>query len=316
MTEAHPGRLDQYVTAALGPEYSRARVARMIKAGLVTVNHAPTRAAALVRAADLIEIAEASVVSDDRSPVVAPVLDIIYEDDELIGVNKAAGLTVHQAPGHPHGTMVDGLLARFPDLAAMRDPDGVMRPGIVHRLDKDTSGVMVVARTPFARMSLSRQFKDRTVRKYYVAIVRGVIRQDELVIRRAIGRHPVDRKRMSVNARVAREAVSQVTVLHRFDDATLVGVRPETGRTHQIRVHLASVGHPCLGDSVYGGNASISEGISRQALHAYRLEVAHPRSGTRIDLTASLPGDLTSWLVEHGVDSSLVEAHEKTIAKL
>jgi len=310
VTEARAGRLDQFVTAALGPEYSRAQVARMIKAGLVTVNHAPARAATLLRADDLIEIAEAPVLPDDRSPAAAPVLDIIYEDDELIGVNKPAGLTVHQAPGHRHGTLVDGLLARFPELAAMREPDGVMRPGIVHRLDKDTSGVMVVARTPFARMALSQQFKDRTVRKYYIAIARGVIKQDELVVWRPIGRHPVDRKRMSVNARVAREAVSRVSVLHRFKDATLVGVRPETGRTHQIRVHLASIGHPCLGDAVYGGKSAAAEGLMRQALHALRLEIAHPRTAQRIELTAPLAQDLSSWLAEHGVNvGGLLDPH-------
>jgi 23S rRNA pseudouridine1911/1915/1917 synthase len=150
---------------------------------------------------------------------------VIHADAELIVVNKPAGMTVHRAPGHPDSTLVDALLARFPELAAMAEPDGVMRPGIVHRLDKDTSGAMVVARTPFARMSLARQFKDRVVRKIYLAVVRGIVGPDRMTIARPLGRHPVERKRMSVSSRNPREAISHVGVLHRFpgkSPATLV----------------------------------------------------------------------------------------------
>jgi len=305
-------RLDQFVAAAIAPEYSRSQVARMIKAGLVTVNGAAARASSAIRAGDRIELAPIPVREVPPSPQAAPPIEVLYADAELIAVNKPAGMTVHPAPGHPHSTLVDALVARFPELAAMAEPDGVMRPGIVHRLDKETSGVMVVARTPFARTSLSNQFKNRSVRKVYIAIVRGVVGRDRITIARAIGRHPTERKRISVRSRNPREAVSHVTVLRRFADgenpSTLVAVRPETGRTHQIRVHLASIGHPCLGDPLYGGGSSIAgaEGGElfggRQALHALALAVTHPRSGERMEFVAPLPADMRGFIAARGVE--------------
>ena len=295
-------RLDRFVAAALAPEHSRSQVARMIKAGLVTVNDAIPRASVTLHRGDRVAIAEPSPIALAVPPPAAPAIDVIYDDAEMIVVNKPAGMTVHQAPGHPHSTLVDALLARFPELVTMAEPDGVMRPGIVHRLDKDTSGVMVVARTPFARTALSKQFKDRSVRKLYVAIVRGVVARDQITIARPLGRHPTERKRMSVRSRNPREAVSHVTVLHRFADATLVGVRPETGRTHQIRVHLASIGHGCLGDALYGGRESPT--IARQALHAFALAVDHPRSGQRLEFRAALAGDMRDYLGARGLESA------------
>jgi 23S rRNA pseudouridine1911/1915/1917 synthase len=307
-------RLDIYVAARLGPEYSRSQVGRMIKAGLITVAGAPARAASAIRAGDVIEVAPPPAAMPHQSTGAAPEIDVLYADAEMIVVNKPAGMTVHPAPGHPDATLVDALLARFPELGAMAEPDGVLRPGIVHRLDKETSGVMVVARTPFARMALARQFKDRTVRKTYIAIVRGVLARNQVTVARAIGRHPTERKRMSVASHSAREATSHVLVLHRFgpegrDDrgATLVRVRPETGRTHQIRVHLASIGHPCIGDSVYGGGQANLErdaaetGFRRQALHALALAISHPRTGERMEFVAPLPGDFAGFLGARGI---------------
>ena len=299
-------RLDQFVAGAMAPEYSRSQVARMIKAGLVTVNGSPARASACLRTGDRVEIAAPPPASPSPSSEPAPAIDVIHADAELIVVNKPAGMTVHHAPGHPAATLVDALLARFPELAAMAEPDGVMRPGIVHRLDKDTSGAMVVARTPFARMALARQFKDRTVRKISLAIVRGIVGPDRMTIARPLGRHPVERKRMSVSSRNPREAISHVGVLHRFpghSPATLVRVRPETGRTHQIRVHLASAGHPCLGDPLYGG-AKATTGApfeGRQALHALALAIDHPRTGERLEFIAPIPEDMAAFLSARGI---------------
>jgi 23S rRNA pseudouridine1911/1915/1917 synthase len=300
-------RLDVFVSMRLAPEYSRSQVARMIKAGLVTVNGAATRASSGVRTRDRVEVAAIPVgaLYDPSSYKEgdAPEISVIFDDDEIIVVNKPAGMTVHPAPGHPNGTLVDALLARFPELAAMAEPDGVLRPGIVHRLDKDTSGVMVVARTPFSRTALSRQFKDRTVKKTYLAIVKGKVARDRVTIERPVGRHPVERKRMSVRSNAPRDAVSHITVLARFDpvDAddlgtSLVRVNPDTGRMHQIRVHLASIGHPCLGDPLYGGKAAAGGFFQRQALHALALSLTHPRSGERLEFVAPLPIDFVEFL--------------------
>jgi 23S rRNA pseudouridine1911/1915/1917 synthase len=294
-------RLDLFMAGALAPEYSRAQAARMIKAGRVTLNGASARVSATLRAGDRIEIDAAREVVPCPANADAPKITVIHADDELIAVNKPAGMTVHRAPGHLHSTLVDGLLARFPELATMAELDGIMRPGIVHRLDKDTSGVMVVARTPFARTALARQFKERTVSKFYVAIVRGVVAREQFTLALPIGRHPSERKRMSVRSRTPRAAVSHVTVLWRGGDVTLVGVRPETGRTHQIRVHLAAVGHPCVGDATYGSRESGTPAVGRQALHAFALAVEHPRSGSRLEFRAPLADDMATALAAYGL---------------
>ena len=249
-------RLDVFVSMRLAPEYSRSQVARMIKAGLVTVNGAAARASSGVRTGDRIEVAAipAGALNDPSiyKEGDAPEISVIFDDDEIIVVNKPAGMTVHPAPGHPNGTLVDALLARFPEMAAMAEPDGVLRPGIVHRLDKDTSGVMVVARTPFARTALSRQFKDRSVSKTYLAIVKGKVARERLTIERPVGRHPIERKRMSVRSNAPRDAVSHITVIARFDprgcrrNGNVIGAgetrhRPDASDSRASRVDWASV---------------------------------------------------------------------------
>ncbi len=329
---AHPRmRLDVFVAAHLGSEFSRSQAARMIRAGLVRLNGAPASAADAVRAGDRVEIqsppaalAPLAARATDGADA-APDIDVLYADDEIVVVNKPAGMTVHPAPGHPGGTLVDAMLARFPGMAAMAEPDGVMRPGIVHRLDQDTSGVMVVARTAFARMELARQFKERAVSKIYLAVVRGLVGRERLSIARPVGRHPVERKRMSVNSRHGREALSEVSVLARMPaagaDATLVAVRPLTGRTHQIRVHLASIGHPCLGDPLYGGRqgkTSQAKGaqamaehaiasFERQALHALALRLSHPRTAAALEFVAPPPRDFTHFLAARRIATERAE---------
>jgi 23S rRNA pseudouridine1911/1915/1917 synthase len=305
-------RLDVFVSFTLGAEYTRSRVARMIKAGLVTVNgEQSARPSSAVHQGDRIDIADPPPLEPREINPAAPDIEVIFADDEIIVVNKPAGMTVHPAPGHPDATLVDALLARFPELATMAEAGGVLRPGIVHRLDKETSGVMVIARTPFSKAALAAQFKSRTVKKIYLAIVDGIITRDRMTISHALGRHPTDRKRMSIHSHTAREAVSNVIVVERFKEpsakASLVIVIPETGRTHQIRVHLASMGHPCLGDMVYGGgskNSRVGDGaeFKRHALHAMYLSIAHPRTLERRTFFAPPPGDFADFLSAHGFD--------------
>lgn len=312
-------RLDAFLAARMAPEFSRSQIGRMIKAGLVSLNGAPARAASPVRGGDRIEIRRPPPVPPPRSAAVAaPAVEVLFADDHLIAVNKPAGLAVHPAPSHRQPTLVDSLLARFPELASMAEADGVLRPGIVHRLDKDTSGVMVVARTPLARASLARQFKERTVTKTYLAVVRGRVAREAFTIAKPVGRHPTERKRMSTRSRAPRAALSHVKLLRHLQSAggaalSLLLVRPETGRTHQIRVHLASIGHPCLGDQVYGGRGEEPGegcGLRRQALHALGLVVRHPTSGARLVFTAAAPADIADFLGKLGIrmDSKAMEA--------
>lgn len=311
-------RLDVFVSSALGPEYTRSQVARMIKAGLVTVNGALARPSSAVHQGDSIAIAEPPPMEPREVSPTAPSIEVLYADAELIVVNKPAGMTVHPAPGHPDATLVDALLARFPELATMAEAGGVLRPGIVHRLDKETSGVMVVARTPFSKATLSAQFKARTVKKMYLAIVRGIVTRGRITIEHPLGRHPTDRKRMSIHSHSARDALSNVAVVERMYDSTMVAVMPETGRTHQIRVHLASIGHPCLGDVLYGGGSKdkrVGEAgeFQRHALHAMRLSIEHPRTHERQVYFAPMPQDFSDFLSARGVE--LAQSRIDSLAK-
>jgi 23S rRNA pseudouridine1911/1915/1917 synthase len=315
IVDRHHGyrRLDQFLAAALAPERSRSQVGRMIKAGLITVNGAAVRPSSQIRLGDRIEIASPTfcqprpVAQLETAPPRAGNIEILFSDEELIAVNKAAGMPVHPSPGHPDSTLADVLLTRFPELAAMAEPDGLMRAGIVHRLDKETSGVMVVARTPLARMALSQQFKDRTVRKTYLAIVHGNVNRDHFVVDRPLGRHPTERKRMSIRSHKPRNACTEFLVLQRFaagaGQMTLLRARPQSGRTHQIRVHLAACGHPCVGDALYGGKTSPEWMRPGQALHALELTITHPRIGERLEFIAPPPADIERLLVAVSDDS-------------
>jgi 23S rRNA pseudouridine1911/1915/1917 synthase len=290
-------RLDIFVASA-GVGVSRSQARHLIDAGMVRVAGSLRKPGYVVRTGDSVAVEIPRPAPSVAAPEDLP-LEVLYEDALLIAINKAPGMVVHPAPGRWHGTLVNALLHRWGRVGSAGDA----RPGIVHRLDRDTSGVMVIARTPAALEHLARQFHDRTVAKRYLAVVRGVVRGDDMVIDAPIGRHPTERKRMSTRARRGRAAVTRVRVLERFAAATLIEAAPETGRTHQIRVHLAARGYPILGDAVYGrGDAGARTrgtvpSIARHALHAATLEVAHPTSGARLSFAAPLWTDLIQLLV-------------------
>jgi 23S rRNA pseudouridine1911/1915/1917 synthase len=303
-------RLDTYLARELAPEYSRSQILRAIRAGLVVMNERPARASDAIRSGDRIEFHLPEPSAPIVAPDDAPEIDVLFADSDIIFVNKPAGMAVHPSPGHPHSTLVDGLVARFPDLASVTELDGTWRAGIVHRLDKDTSGVMVIARDSFARAALSDQFKQRSVTKIYIALVAGHVARERFTIDRPIGRHQTERKRMSVKSAGGRDALSEVRVIRRghlrLDDDTtlpvsLVAVRPRTGRTHQIRVHLSSIGHPCLGDPLYGRQERARLAIRRQALHALYLAVEHPRRAVRLAAVAPIAPDLEELIAACGL---------------
>lgn len=304
-------RLDAYLAGELAPEYSRSQIAKAIKAGLVTVDSRPARASEAVHPGDRIVFTVPAPAAPVLAAAPAPGVDVLYQDADIIFVNKPPGMAVHPSAGHPHSTLVDALVARFPDLATVVELDGSWRAGIVHRLDKDTSGVMVVARNSFARAALSAQFKQRSVEKVYLALALGHPGRERMTIDQPIGRHQTERKRMSVRSRTGREAVSEVRVIQRCQlnlagtariAVSLLAVRPRTGRTHQIRVHLSAAGHPCLGDPLYGRQDREELPIRRQALHAFYLAVSHPRTGNRIGIVAPIAADFEQLLASCGID--------------
>jgi len=286
---ADRGRRLDIVVAERYPRYSRSRVALLAGRGQVLVDDAPRKPAFRLRSGHWVQVL--GPPSDPVSVTAEAIpLRIVHEDADILVINKPAGLTVHPAPGHPRGTLVNAVLARVPDLSGIAGP---LRPGIVHRLDKDTSGLIVVAKTDAAYRSLAAQVRSHTATRVYLALVRGTVRRDAGAIAAPIGRHPTHRTRMAVVPH-GRPAVTHFEVRERLPGSTLLEVRLETGRTHQIRVHLLHIGHPILGDPVYGG--ARGAGIERQALHAARLEFTHPRTGARVAYTAPVPEDFAGLL--------------------
>lgn len=289
-----PGeRLDRVLSELL-PDLSRAHIQRLIKKGEITV-----KGTTVVKPSTRLEGGETVTIN---IPPVEPQLllaeriplDIIYQDDEVVVVNKPAGMVVHPATGHSSGTLVNALLAHVPQLALV---GGTRRPGIVHRLDKDTSGLIVVALTEVTRLAIKAQFQERTVRKSYLALVEGVLSPPEGMVDAPVGRSKHRRKRMAVT-RDGREAQTEYHTLEAYDAHTLVMAFPKTGRTHQIRVHFAFLGHPLAGDQVYGRRKQTVP-LKRQFLHAQDITFTLPASGRELTLTAPLPGDLThvlNWL--------------------
>jgi len=285
-------RLDLYL-AAHKRVATRSQVQRWIEAGRVKVDGVPARrSGAALRAGQCVEVAAPSEAPRRVEAEDIP-LDILHEDPELLVINKPAGLVVHPAPGNWSGTLVNAILHKLGGVEAGFDEQ---RPGIVHRLDKDTSGVLLIARDVATHGRLAAMFQKRQVAKQYLALVWGRVRHARGIIRQPIGRHPTERKRMTVRTG-GREALTRYEVVERFKRATLVRAYPETGRTHQIRVHLASIGHPIVADAAYGGRRRERPlPIERQALHAEAIEIEHPDSGARVRFTAPLPDDFRGAL--------------------
>ncbi len=291
MGEAEDGeRLDRVLATLAG--VPRAQVQRWVEHGSVTRNGQPARASHKVRSGDRLRAEPPEPMSSEVLPEALP-LTILHEDDDLVVVDKPAGMVVHPAPGHASGTLVNALLHHCQGLAGI---GGVMRPGIVHRLDRGTSGVMVAAKHDAAHLALSQQFHDHTIERVYLAFVRGVPGAETGHVARPIGRHHRDRKRMSVATRHGRDARTAWRVVARYPAAgvSLLEVRPETGRTHQIRVHLSHRGLPLVGDKVYGRARARTRQIDRPALHAAVLGFEHPSRGERLRFEAPLPADLVA----------------------
>ncbi len=280
-------RLDRVLAKQL-PEYSRSRLQQLIHAGFVRVNGATTRPSHLVRAGDAIELTEPPVEKIENQAEPIP-LEILFEDKDLIVINKPAGLVVHPGAGHRSGTLVNALLHHCPTLSGI---GGKERPGIVHRLDKETSGCLVVAKNDVAHRELARQFVERTVEKIYLALVTGKLRKHSGVIDEKIGRHPVHRQRMSAGSPRGRAAKTDYRVVRSGDKASLLECRLHSGRTHQIRVHLHHLGHPLLGDKIYEHRAA--KAFPRQMLHAWKIGFHHPRTGAWKNFEAPLPDDFAT----------------------
>ena len=283
-----PGeRLDKFLADRCA-DLSRSRIKRLIANGNVTVDERRENAGFRLRVGQSAAITVPEPVPTHMLPQHIP-LDVVYADDELLIVDKPAGMPVHPGVGHPHSTLVNAVLGLDPAIGSV---GGAMRPGLVHRLDKDTSGLIAIAKTDRAHSSITGQLRDRTVDKGYLALVVGTLSPAEAIIDAPIGRDPNDRKRMSI-VEDGRAASTHYKTIAAFPGYTYTDVRPKTGRTHQIRVHFASIGHPVVGDSLYGREDSR---IGRHFLHAAYLEFDHPASGERVQFHSALPADLQSLI--------------------
>jgi 23S rRNA pseudouridine1911/1915/1917 synthase len=306
-------RIDSYLASRF-QEYSRRVIQKVIDAQAVQVNGRPVKASYRVRAGDRVSVRLPELPVTTPQPEEIPI-EVVYEDDDLTVVNKPPGMVTHPGRGNWRGTLVNALQFRFDRLSTLA---GEHRPGIVHRLDRDTTGLLVVVKDTLIHSKLARQFEKRTVQKEYLAIVHGVPERDRDYIERAIGFHPTAREKMAIRAPEdgGKDAVTFYEVVERFQDFALVRCKPLTGRTHQIRIHLTHIGHPILADKLYSGRDAIRLGdvvgasgrqaldpdqaaltlLDRQALHAHRLRFQHPRSGAELDLIAPLPADMKRTL--------------------
>jgi 23S rRNA pseudouridine1911/1915/1917 synthase len=281
-------RLDQFLRERL-PQYSRSRLQDWIEQGRVLVDHSPAKRSHLLKGAERIHVQPAELPPLHATPEDLP-LDVLYEDADVIAINKPAGMVVHTGAGRHSGTLVNAVLHRFGKLSTV---GGDLRPGIVHRLDRFTSGVILIARSDAAHRDLAEQFAARKVEKIYIALVNGRVKADQGRITTPIARDPFARVRMTVRLAHGRQAITTYQVLKRFDKFTLLEVKIGTGRTHQIRVHLASIKHPVVGDKLYGAPASE---LGRYFLHARQITFTSPSTGERITVAAPLPSDLEQCL--------------------
>lgn len=285
-------RIDKYLAEEMD-DLSRSHIQKLIKDGNIRVNDKPVKANYRLSFDDVVEVTipelkEPEIVAEDIP------LDILYEDKDIIIVNKPKHMVVHPAPGHYTGTLVNALMYHCGD--DLSGINGVMRPGIVHRIDMDTTGSLLVCKNDFAHQNLALQLKEHSINRVYEAIVHGNIKEDEGTVNAPIGRHPTDRKKMSTHARQSREAITHFKVLERFGNYTYIQCKLETGRTHQIRVHMASIGHPLLGDQVYGPAKCPIKNLQGQTLHAKTLGIVHPRTEEYLEVNAPLPEYFISLL--------------------
>lgn len=285
ITAEESGERIDALLARLVPELTRSAAQRLLEEGLVTLGGVPVKKNRRTEPGEVY----AALLPEPELPEPEPQdipLDIVYEDADVVVVNKPRGMVVHPAPGHPDGTLVNALLWHCGD--SLSGVGGERRPGIVHRIDKDTSGLIIAAKNDFAHLALSAQLADRSLSRVYEAVARGEFREESGTVDAPIGRHPTERKRMAVTERGSRPAVTHWEVLARYRGWTHIRCRLETGRTHQIRVHMAYIGHPLLGDMVYGAKKP-ERGLEGQCLHARELKFLHPRTGEAIHLSTELP---------------------------
>lgn len=278
-------RIDRYLSEEM-EDRSRSYIQKLIKDQYVIVNQKPVKANYRLSLGDMVEITLPEAKEPDIIPENIP-LDILYEDQDIIIVNKPKQMVVHPAPGHYSGTLVNALMYHCgQELSGI---NGTMRPGIVHRIDMDTTGSLIVCKNDMAHQSLSEQLKIHSIKRVYVAIVHGNIKEDNGTVNSPIGRHPTERKKMSIHTKNGRNAITHYKVLERFGEYTYIQCELETGRTHQIRVHMSSIGHPLVGDQVYGPRKCPFPKLQGQTLHAKTLGIIHPRTGEYLEINAPLP---------------------------
>lgn len=281
-------RIDRYLTEML-PEQSRSFFQKLIRDGFVTVNHIIVKVNYRLKTGDLIEIDIPDAVPTEIVPENIP-LDILYEDDDLLIVNKPKGMVVHPAVGHSTGTLVNAIM--YHCQGNLSGINGEIRPGIVHRIDKDTTGSLIICKNDEAHRNIAEQIKEHSVTRRYVGVVAGTFSEESGTVEGAIGRHPNDRKRMTINEKNGKPAVTHYRVLQTLKSASFMEFELETGRTHQIRVHMASISHPLLGDTVYG-NSKNPYKLQGQALHARTIGFIHPTTGEYIEVSAPIPEYMT-----------------------